>query len=83
MMRAWIKEKGDSKLTCGAGGCGSKMPGNHLKELFCRRKEDGVLSSEPVRFQKMVAHLRDGITEARMGCRSGLRTLTRDSAKQV
>lgn len=33
-----------------------KMVRKHFKELFCRRKEDDVLSFEQIRFEKTVAH---------------------------
>lgn len=35
-----------------------KMVGKRVKELRCRRKEDGVLGSEQIRSEKMVAHSR-------------------------
>lgn len=45
----------------------SKMVGKHL-ELFCRRKENAVLSFEQVWFEKRVAHPRDDIRVARLEC---------------
>lgn len=61
------------------------MVGKHLEELFCRRKENAVLSFEQVWFEKMVAHPKDGIRGARLQCvwRSGLYTDMRFSQVDV
>lgn len=51
-----------------------KMVRKHFKELFCRRKEDDVLSFEQIRSEKIVAHPGDGFRGAGLEYRSGLCT---------
>lgn len=75
-MQAWIKEKEDSKLIYRKGKVRLLEAGKHLKELFCRMKEEAMLSFEQVRFEKMVAHPRGGIRGPRLECGSGLYTQT-------
>lgn len=58
-----------------------KMVRKHFNELFCRRKEDDVLSFEQIRFEKIVAHPEDGFRGAGLEYRSGLYTQVWDSVK--